>query len=180
METQKVPKKKLLRTRSVELRYAESFFVLKAYSCGWCNDVVRADGRIAKRKAIRHEKSTKRTRSKTKKILPIVSIPGNVKGCCESNVAIAPVDMVHSNQLQVKCDSRSLMVTCSCSPGDLGAPFLRWSSRFCRVVSFSLESGKSSLVEPELLISRMCPDFTTIEAQEWERRQNVVYSRFEM
>ena len=51
-ETHKAPKKKL--------------------SCGWCSEVVKAFGLSMKRIDINTEKVRKRTRSRTKKILPMV------------------------------------------------------------------------------------------------------------
>lgn len=57
---------------------------------------------MIKRVTINAEKVAKRTRSRMKKILPIVLSPVNVKGCIDSRMAMAPVDIVHSNHAQVK------------------------------------------------------------------------------
>jgi hypothetical protein len=83
MLTQKVPKKKL--------------------SCGWCK-LVDSEPRFVwvNRYVMHAQKVRNKTKSRMKNALPIVLRPVKLNGCWPSTVAIAPVDIVHSNHAQVK------------------------------------------------------------------------------
>lgn len=66
--------------------------------------------------AILTVKVTNRTRSRMKKIFPIVLSPSKMKGCCAITTAIEPVLIVHANHGHVNRESRSVMERwwCAC------------------------------------------------------------------
>lgn len=66
-------------------------------SRGWCRESPRDPGFIMKRMAMHTLNETNSTRSKMKKIFPMVKRPSNLKGCWAKRTAMAPVAMVHSN-----------------------------------------------------------------------------------
>lgn len=83
---------------------------------------------MQKRMLMRMLKAMNRTMSTMKKILPMVSRPRNLNGCCARRVARAPVDMVHSNQAQVKWLSLSRIPIFSYPPPCFFGAFLRPSA----------------------------------------------------
>lgn len=64
---------------------------------------MNADGLMIKRIEMSVKKVRKSTRSRIKKMVPIVSRPRNVLGCCERTTATAPVDIVPELLRKMRC-----------------------------------------------------------------------------